>query len=231
MVSAQRKWIGVSIFIAAIGVGFIVAAFATDHWIISEPRGNETNQNSTGGSSSGYTANITFGLFAGSRSIDYGIGIRSQNLISHLSEHWFGLFSLPLYVATLVMLVLAIVWGLVAVGFAIFNLFGRPIETITGPSGLYLWNILALVNSLAAIGVYLGLYFSQFEENILQQDALGAGFTSDGLTDLDYSFYFLVGAGAAFLVNIGILLISDRKCSCSFSGSAEKEVDNGMILY
>ena len=85
--------------------------------------------------------------------------------------------------------------------------------------------------SLAALGLYLGLYFSEFEENILQQDALGAGFTSDGLTDLDYSFYFVVGAVAAFLVNIGILLISDRKCCCSFSSSAEKEVDNGMILY
>ncbi|GFO07750.1 clarin-3-like isoform x1 [Plakobranchus ocellatus] len=266
MVTAQRRWIGVSVFVAVIGVGFIVAAFATDHWIVSEPKGNATNQNSTGGSSSRYTANITFGLFTGSSHIDYGLGIRSENLIlkcnvseevcayvdklipsedlrlmietyknqtdgTHLDEHWFGLFSFPLFVATLLMLVLAVVWGLVAIGFGIFNVFGRPIETITGPTGLYAWNSLALIFSLAAVGVYLGLFFSQFEENILQESDLRRGFTSDGLTDLDYSFYFVVGAVAAFFVNVVILIISDRKCSCSFSRSAEKEVDNGMILY
>ena len=86
MDTAKRHWITISIFIAAIGVGFIVSAFATDHWIMSEPKGNATNQNSTGGSSSGYTANITFGLFTGSRSIDYGIGRRTQNLICECTQ-------------------------------------------------------------------------------------------------------------------------------------------------
>ena len=87
MEAAQRRWIAFSAFIAVIGVGFIVAAFATDHWIVSEPRGNATNQNSTGGSTSGYTANITFGLFTGSKSIDYGIGVRVQNLICEFTPN------------------------------------------------------------------------------------------------------------------------------------------------
>lgn len=38
---------------------------------------------------------------------------------------------------------LGIIWGLVFIGFAIFNICGKPIETITGPLGLYLWKGLA----------------------------------------------------------------------------------------
>ena len=52
----------------------------------------------------------------------------------------YGLFSFPLWVCTIVFLSLSIVMGLVTIGFSVFNVFGRPIETITGPMGLYLWN-------------------------------------------------------------------------------------------
>ena len=55
----------------------------------------------------------------------------------------FGLFSFGLWVATVVTLALGVVWGLVSILFAMFNIFGKPIETITGPAGLYLWNGLA----------------------------------------------------------------------------------------
>ena len=41
------------------------------------------------------------------------------------------------------MICMAIAWGLVAMGFAVLNASTKPIETITGPVGLYLWNLLA----------------------------------------------------------------------------------------
>jgi hypothetical protein len=62
---------------------------------------------------------------------------------SGYSQIEYGLFSFPLWVSTIVALSLAIVFGLVTIGFSVFNVFGRPIETITGPMGLYLWNFLA----------------------------------------------------------------------------------------
>lgn len=55
----------------------------------------------------------------------------------------YGLFDFGLWVSTIVMLALGIVWGLVSLGFTAFNVVGKPIETITGPAGLYLWNGLA----------------------------------------------------------------------------------------
>ena len=52
-------------------------------------------------------------------------------------------FNMGLWVSTILFAVLAICWGLVAVVFSAINASIRPIETITGPMGLYLWNGLA----------------------------------------------------------------------------------------
>ena len=54
-----------------------------------------------------------------------------------------GLFTFGLWVAVLVLASLTIVWGLVSVAFALFNATSRPVETLTGPMGLYLWNAFA----------------------------------------------------------------------------------------
>ncbi len=63
------------------------------------------------------------------------------SVTSESSEH--GMFNFAVWVSTIVVLILAIVWGLVSMGFSILNASTRPIETITGPVGLYLWNGLA----------------------------------------------------------------------------------------
>ena len=55
-----------------------------------------------------------------------------------ITDH--GLFNMALWVCVIVFVALGIVWGLVAAGFALLNAGTRPIETITGPMGLYLWN-------------------------------------------------------------------------------------------
>lgn len=143
----------------------------------------------------------------------------------------YGLFSFPLWVSVIVALSLAIVMGLVTIGFSVFNVFGRPIETITGPMGLYLWNALALIFTAVTLVLFGLLFGLELSENFMMFDDVNIGWESKGRTDLDYSFYLIVGAAAAFLLNFLLLCLSGQTCSCSYSRSGEKEIDNGMILY
>jgi hypothetical protein len=259
IMQSHRKLIGVSVLVASLGVGFIIVAFATDRWIYSSPE-FVGNDNATVTENGKHNATIMFGLFTGFRSFDYGFSPRQYNLkiacdvseqacaiVDELSTliqnyknqtdegarsmEWFGLFSFPIYVTTLVMLILAVISEFLAIGFGVFNVFGRPIETITGPSGLYVWNMLAFMFAAASIGTYLSLYFSQLKVNILSQKDLTSGFTSEGHTDLDYSFFLVVAAAICFILNIFLLFLSGQKCSCHYLLTGEKEVDNGMILY
>lgn len=55
----------------------------------------------------------------------------------------YGMFDYGLWVGTIVMAALGIAWGLIAFGFGCFNVLSHPIETITGPVGLYVWNAIA----------------------------------------------------------------------------------------
>ncbi|XP_056006526.1 clarin-1-like isoform X2 [Ostrea edulis] len=208
--------------------------------------------------------NSTFGLFYGSRSIDYGNGIRKQNItvvcdssycllfnsssISNSSVrrdklkdivniynnqtgelYQYGLFPFSLWVVVIIMSAVGMIWALVYIGFAIFNICGKPIETITGPLGLYLWKGLALLFSLLGMVVYLVLFFQYYKEGLMPWEDQLDDFVSDA--DLDFSFYMLMAAFIIFLLNLGFLFLSGIKFSCGFTREAEKVMDNGIILY
>lgn len=61
------------------------------------------------------------------------------------------------WVSILIMLAMGIVWGLVSIGFTVYNIFGKPIETITGPLGLYIWNFCA---GLCNVYVFMIVYYT-----------------------------------------------------------------------
>ena len=52
-------------------------------------------------------------------------------------------FNHGLWGSTIAFMVVAMAWGIVAVSFAALNAYTRPIEVITGPAGLYVWNSVA----------------------------------------------------------------------------------------
>lgn len=141
----------------------------------------------------------------------------------------YGLFPFSLWVLVILMSALGIIWGLVFIGFAIFNICGKPIETITGPLGLYLWKGLALLFSLLAMVMYLVLFFQYYKKSILQQDEQALGFVTE--VQLDFSFYMLMTTVLLFTINMGFLFLSGIKFSCGFTREAEKVMDNGLILY
>lgn len=143
----------------------------------------------------------------------------------------YGLFSFQLWVSLIVFLSLSIVMGLVTIGFSVFNIFGRPIETITGPMGLYVWNGISVVFVSVSLALFVALYITQLSKNFMMLDDYKIGWRSEGHTSLDYSFIFVVGADVGFLLNMFLLCLSGQSMSCSYPGAGEKEVDNGMILY
>ncbi|XP_046335097.1 clarin-3-like isoform X1 [Haliotis rufescens] len=154
---------------------------------------------------------------------------KTNGTVKDLIEY--GLFNFGLWVSTIVMLALGIVWGLVSLGFTAFNVVGKPIETITGPAGLYLWNGLACTFSLLGALLFVGLFTKDLSSNVLPKDDVEVGWVSKDRTSLDYSFYFVVGAVLSFIASNVILLVSGQKLSCSYKRAGEKELDNGMILY
>ena len=61
----------------------------------------------------------------------------SENLVQN------NMINFGLWVSTIVFAGFSLVWGLVTMAFAILNINTKPIETLTGPMGLYLWSAFA----------------------------------------------------------------------------------------
>lgn len=182
-------------------------------------------------------------IYSEKRTVNYDKGKKELNdLITNYTgtkeqggvvEPWeYGLFRFGYWVGVLVMFSIAIVWGLVCIGFTVFNIFGKPIETITGPLGLYLWNLLALIFSLLGVIIYVVLFQTNFANNVLPGDDYQIQtFRTKGHTSLDYSFYFTVGSLAGYLFNLLLLMFSGYKLRCVCTQEADKAIDNGIILY
>ncbi|XP_045189838.2 clarin-1-like isoform X2 [Mercenaria mercenaria] len=141
-----------------------------------------------------------------------------------------GLFNYGFWVTSIISAAFSIVFGLIAMGFAIFNICGKPIETITGPMGLYLWNGTAFLFALLDMVMFLTLFLTSLQKNFLLQEDVDK-FVLTEKTNLGYSFYLVPAAVVMYLVNIILLVCSGYKLKCSFGSEAEKVVDNGMILY
>lgn len=141
-----------------------------------------------------------------------------------------GLFNYGFWVTSIISAALSIVFGFISMGFAIFNICGKPIETVTGPMGLYIWNGIAFLFAVLDMVMFLVLFLTSLKKKYLLENDVYNGDLKD-YTNPGYSFYFVPAAVAMYLINIILLVCSGYKIRCSFSSEAEKIVDNGMILY
>ena len=89
-------------------------------------------------------------------------------------------------------------------------------------------SVLMTTMTLVLFGI---LFEQQLSKNFLMYDDYHIGWRSEGHTNLGFSFFLIIGAAAAFVINFILLCLSGQSLSCSYAGSGEKEVDNGMILY
>lgn len=141
-----------------------------------------------------------------------------------------GLFSYGCWVTCILSAAFSITFGLITVAFTIFNIYGKPIETITGPKGLYVWNGIAFFFALLELILFLVLFLITWKKNFLEKETF-AKFDVSYYTNMGYSFYLVLVAFGLYLVNIIILFCSGYKIPCLFRAEAEKVVDSGVILY
>ncbi|XP_059469192.1 clarin-3-like [Neocloeon triangulifer] len=114
--------------------------------------------------------------------------------------------NMGLWASTIAFIALALLMATVGAIFSVLNTAGNPVEPILGIMGLFIWNAIAAV----AIDITLILWGIQYGITLVTNVALTEtiiGLTStNGLAALGFSFWILIGADVAHVVNIGLLL-------------------------
>lgn len=102
----------------------------------------------------------------------------------------------------------------------------------SGTAGLYLWNILSLLCNIGAIGLWMAQYYLKIQSNVLSLEDRDNSWTSDGMAELGYSFWFVVGAAVANFLDIIVIHIanSDKKVD-PIIPMMEEKTNGAIMLY
>ncbi|GAU91483.1 hypothetical protein RvY_03723 [Ramazzottius varieornatus] len=121
------------------------------------------------------------------------------------------MFNYSLWAATVFFVSAAIVCGIVSAIFSLLNTTYTPVAVINGIAGIYLWNSIGIFCSLLCIFMWIGLYYSTFQYNVLPAELLYPipKFSTCGLTELGYSFWLCLVALLLYATNIILLTVKD----------------------
>ncbi|XP_060929846.1 clarin-1 [Limanda limanda] len=102
--------------------------------------------NATGPELDQFVGPLSYGLFAGQRLKQCGLGGRPSRF--HFFPELQSVVPTGLHVSVIFFCGVVILFSSVATGFFFVNAFGRPYEMLQGPMGLYLWTFICCVSSL-----------------------------------------------------------------------------------
>ncbi|VDL65911.1 unnamed protein product [Nippostrongylus brasiliensis] len=135
-----------------------------------------------------------------------------------------------LWIFTLFFIALGILWIIIGVVTALMSSFVADEDSIVaGPIGIYLWSLLALLSLSGSCAIFYILFQTSLQKNLLSPEQIHAGYTTQGLVRLGYSFYIMLGAIVAlYFPPLLIFLSSDRGTRTS---PRKAMIDPTALLY
>jgi hypothetical protein len=221
MERTKRIFTFLTFFVCTACLAALSASLATNKWVSALPvrvsliNGSDlqaTDRAPRDRSDRKFRGEISFGLFQGSKTLNYGFGDRNSQL--WIKEELMknpNLMPFGLWMSTVLCVALAMLFGLVSSIFAVINTVMTPIEVITGLQGLFLWNGMGALFCTGACISWLIQFRSKLRRNVLTNDEIKDGWTSENRAWLGYSFFLVVGALGLFLLNVLLVALASRR--------------------
>lgn len=83
---------------------------------------------------------------------------------------------------------------------------------------------------MSAVAFWLGQFYSKIQYNVLSREDLSNEWTSENMAELGYSFWFVVGAAGAGLLNVILIAIANSEKETETVIPVLEEKTNGAIM-
>lgn len=228
-------------FVCCGALAFLTASYSTNYWVVVKPvrevfdvSNISTPVNVEEEGTGKFRGEISFGLFKGEKRLNHGFGLR-PNPISVRTEMSTNpqLMNFGLWLFTILSLALALLFGVVSAVFAVINTVMTPVEVITGVVGLYLWNGIAALFSLAAILSWVAQFHLKLNVNVMSKDEQKSQWVSEGYAEFGFSFWFVAVALVLFVGNVGLVSLALKQPweSRQPKRTPEKNPEGVIMLY
>ncbi|XP_055381491.1 uncharacterized protein LOC129612062 [Condylostylus longicornis] len=113
------------------------------------------------------------------------------------------------WVCTVTCLIITLIFSTTGCIFSIINCFWSPVEPILNIFGLFIWNGIAAGFGFLTMIIWGILYETTLKYNVAITDTLRYPdpYSSDGLSNLGYSYFILLAEISFSLINIGLLVL------------------------
>ncbi|XP_074597481.1 clarin-2 [Brevipalpus obovatus] len=240
MERTKKVFTFMTFIICLIALALLLASLATHKWVISKPErikfqnAPDIRDQVIDSDGRKFKGDIYFGLFHGTKILNYGLGDRTtalwikEELMRNPSLMQFGL-----WLFTVLSIAIAILFGLVSLIFAIINTVITPIEVITGLRGLFLWNGFAALFCGAACLSWFVQYQNKLKYNVLTVEEINDGWTSENRSRFGYSYFLVALSMLLFLLNILIIFMAIKRPILRMKNrsSADKNPEGVIMLY
>ncbi|XP_044743083.1 clarin-3-like [Chrysoperla carnea] len=221
----KRGMIFVTFFGSCFAIALLLASLGTRQWLVARAKSSK-NPDSDG--------RVQLGLFDGKKELNVAYGWRTDNftVITILREDPdYMVFSL--WLATVGTVCGGLLFAGLSAIFAVINTASNPICTMASVPGLYLWNTLAMLSDLSAVGCWIAQYYLKLQYNVMTKEDKNLMWTSDGMAEFGYSFWFVVGASIVSFVNLLIIYIgtSDTREIEPVIPVIEEKTNGAIMLY
>ncbi|KAK9890719.1 hypothetical protein WA026_012067 [Henosepilachna vigintioctopunctata] len=176
----KRGMIFITFFGSCLSMALTIVSLGTKYWITARAKRTSNPLESDG--------IINFGLFDGKKELNVAYGWRTYDIdVMHLLKYEPEFMIYGLWLGTVVIC-----------GSLIFSALGALFVIITitrkskysrGALKLYLWNILALLAQLCATALWLVQFYVKIQYNVLSREDQDNMWSSEGMSDLGYSFW------------------------------------------
>ncbi|ENN79162.1 hypothetical protein YQE_04348, partial [Dendroctonus ponderosae] len=135
-----------------------------------------------------------------------------------------------MWLGTVLALCLGLLVSIISAVLAIINTVTTSYRCLVGMSGLIFWNLLTTFFSLIAIALWMAQFFTKIQYNVLSREDRNNEWTSEDMAELGYSFWFVVGASGAAVVNIILVTIATSEKETETVIPVLEEKTNGAIM-
>ncbi|NWR05880.1 CLRN3 protein, partial [Paradoxornis webbianus] len=214
MPSRKKSCMFASAFCTCVSSFVVVCVvLATPQWVSSEVRYSRTGSN--------VTVSLRYGLFSGTCEQFVEAGLQVSKTTFQVADALSSPRTRGLNVATIVVLVLALLSSLLSSGFTCTNAVSNPYQTFLGPVGVYTWNSVCGLLILIAM-----ILFPVNVEGNRQSEELAHGCSTSLQTHIGskhsygYSYWIML---LIILLNVASLIIIYFYDHARYSKKKEQE--------
>jgi len=134
----RRLGMAVSTLLLITSITLTITSLTTEQWLTARVLRRRADGTQT------MAGHVHTGVFHGRRSIDYGLGERALelNIYAELSEG-ISFFSMETWLGMIVFALLSLVLSIVGTLFALVNTILKPVSSLAGSQGMYIWSTTA----------------------------------------------------------------------------------------